>query len=84
MLAGEDGMGGDAHFQIEVPGWRPVGPRFPFSPEAQAGTRIYPRRDVHLDLLFLADDPGTLAGRADRSDDGAGPLAIRTGVEDFQ
>ena len=55
-------MGGDAHFQVEVSRRRPVSARFPFAPEAQAGACIHPRRDVHLDLLFLADDPGALAG----------------------
>ena len=57
-FAGKDGMGGDADLQVEVSRGRPQGPGFPFSPEAQAGAGVHPRRNAHLDLLFFLDDPG--------------------------
>ena len=62
----------------------PLAPCLPFAPKAQAGASIHPGRDAHLHLLFFVDDPGTLAGGAGSRNNDAGPLAIRTVVEDFQ
>jgi len=77
-------MGGDVNFQVEVPGRGAPGAGFPFAPEPQAGARIHPRRDAHLDTLPFLDHCGATAGGADLGDEVAGPLALGAGVEDFQ
>ncbi len=83
-LAGEDGMGGDVDFQVKVPRWRTPGAGFPFSPEAQTGARIHPRRDAHLNLLLFFDHPGALTSGTGRANHSAGALAVRADVDHLQ